>query len=195
MVDPVGITDGKRFGKPSRNGPISRLAQGTFPQSDCLIIPMRSFLQKLNISLFTFLLNLACLAQSSRNDSAAALYRELESDERSVVECVRKQREHQLSQFGKVRPKISGHCWSGCPTLAVLRYYPPDAEQLNIKGQVKIEAIVNENGKVVYAKIIQGKPFIGRAALKAASLSTYTPKVNCEGKPIKFRWLITYNFF
>lgn len=156
---------------------------------------MKPFLPKMYVVLSTFLLSLTCLAQTSKKNSVEILYRQLENDEKLVAACERKWQEYQLAQFGKVLPKISDHCWSSCPTLIVLPDYPGDAGRLKIKGQVKIETIVDESGKVVYAKIIQGKPLISQAALKAAYFSTYSPQITCDNKPIKFRWTIIYNFY
>jgi TonB family protein len=102
--------------------------------------------------------------------------------------------EYQIAQFGKVSPRISGHCWDGCPTRIVLPYYPKEAKRLRIEGQVNVETIVDESGKVIYAKVIKGQPLLNQAALQAAYLSTYTPKKTCDDKSIKFRWRIVYNF-
>jgi TonB family protein len=94
-----------------------------------------------------------------------------------------------------VLPKISGHCWDGCPTSIVLPYYPREARQHGISGQVKVETIVGENGKVVYARVTKSRPFLSQAAERAANHSSYTPQKTCGDKSIKFRWTITYNFY
>jgi TonB family protein len=91
-------------------------------------------------------------------------------------------------------PKVSGHCWHGCATNIVLPYYSPEAKRLRISGQVKVETIVDESGKVIFAQTVKGQPFLSQAAEQAAYRSSYTPKKTCGDKPIKFRWTITYNF-
>jgi TonB family protein len=155
---------------------------------------MHQLLLILRIIIFTLVFCWSCSAQIKNSASISKLLSEVDEDEKAVAECEQKRREYQISQFGKVFPKISGHCWDGCPTSIVLPYYPQEAKRLRISGQVKVQTIVDENGKVIYAKVIQGNPFLNRAALKAAYQSTYTPKKTCNNKSIKFRWTITYNF-
>jgi TonB family protein len=155
---------------------------------------MNKLSPKLKIIVFGLLLCSPCLAQNKSKTPESELFAEVAKYERITAECEQKRREYQISQFGKVLPKISGHCWDGCPTNIVLPYYPREAKRLNISGQVRVETIVDENGKVIYAKVVQGNPFLSRVALQAAYLSTYTPKKSCDDKSIKFRWTITYNF-
>lgn len=140
-----------------------------------------------------FLLAFTCLSQARISESK--LFAELAEDEKRVAECEQKSRDYQIAKFGRVLPKISGHCWDGCATRIVLPYYPNEARRLRISGQVRVETVVNEDGKVIYAKVTKGKPFLSQVAFRAAYLSTYTPKKACDDKPIKFRWTIVYNFF
>lgn len=136
---------------------------------------------------------LNCVAQV-KSEKSTQLFDEVREDEKLVAECERKARDYQIVKFGRVLPKISGHCWDGCPTSIVLPYYPSEARRLRISGQVKVETIVDETGKVVYARAAEGQPIFRQAAERAASLSSYMPKKTCGNKPIKFRWTITYNF-
>jgi TonB family protein len=156
---------------------------------------MSQLSRKLCVIVVAFLFYLPCSAQIKNKTYESELFTEVAEHERIVAECEQKRREYQLSKFGKVFPKISGHCLDGnCPTRILMPYYQRQAKQLNISGQVKVETIVDENGKVIYAKIIQGHPLLSEAARKAAYLSTYMPKKSCDNKPLKFRWTITYNF-
>lgn len=136
-----------------------------------------------------------CSAQIKNKTSESELLREVAEDEKILAECEKKRREYQIAQFGKVLPKISGHCWEGCPTRIVKPYYPQKAKRLKITGQVKVETIVNEEGRVIYAEIVRGQSLLRDVARRAAYLSTYTPKKSCDNKPIKFRVTITYNFY
>jgi TonB family protein len=145
------------------------------------------------LAFFTCLFGLNCIAQVKR-DRLAELFANLKEDEKLVAECEQKAREAQIAKFGRVQPKISGHCWDGCPTSIALPYYSREARQLGISGLVKIETIVDERGNVVYARVVKGLPFLSQAAEKAAYRSRYAPKKTCGDKPVKFRWMITYNF-
>lgn len=138
---------------------------------------------------------LTCSAQINDDATKSKLFSELAEDEKTVVRCEREIREYQISKYGKVTPKIAGFCYDGgCPRNIITPYYPPEAKRLQIKGQVRVDTIVNESGKVVYAKVVRGSAFLGSAARRAAYLSLYKPKINCDGKRIKFRWAIIYNF-
>jgi TonB family protein len=134
-----------------------------------------------------------CVAQIKK-DRLQALLAEVREDEKLVAGCEQKVREYQIAEFGRVLPKISGHCWEGCPRSMPKPYYPREARRLGISGQVKVETIVGEDGNVVYARVINGLPFLSQAAERAAIYSSYTPKKTCGDKSIKFRWTITYNF-
>ena len=136
---------------------------------------------------------LDCVAQI-KGDRVRTLLSEVREDEKLVAECEQKARECQIATFGRILPKITGHCWEGCPRSTPKPYYPREARRLGISGQVKVETIVGENGDVVYARVIKGVPFLSQAAERAANLSSYTPKKTCGDKSIKFRWTITYNF-
>ncbi len=146
---------------------------------------------------FVFIAHLFCLgtlAQNNNKKSTRELFAELREDEKLVAECDQKVREYQIAKFGKILPKISGYCPEGCPTNIVLPYYSSEAKRLGISGQVRVETIVDETGKVIYARAVSGQIFLRQATERAARISTYQPKKTCGDKPVKFRWTITYNF-
>ncbi len=115
-------------------------------------------------------------------------------DERATEVCEKSVREAQIKEFEKPLPKIAGHCWSGCPTRVVKPYYPELARRNRIKGVLTVAAIVDETGKVVYAKVLKGNAIFRKTALAAAYASTYQPKIICGARPIKFWWRITFVF-
>jgi TonB family protein len=99
--------------------------------------------------------------------------------------------------LGKCQPKglrISHFCYDFCPTNLVKPQYNKDAQKLGIRGQVRIEVIINEAGKVINAKVLESKPFISQDARRAALRSSFQPRRNCDNKLIKFRGTIIYNF-
>jgi hypothetical protein len=146
---------------------------------------------------FVLIAHLFCLdslPQTKSKKFTQELFAEVREDEKLVAECEQKMRSQQIANFGRVLPRISGHCFNGCPIIVVKPYYPTIAKRSRVAGQVKVETIVDEAGKVVYAQAISGQPFLREAAEQAASVSGYQPKKTCDDKPIKFRWTITYNF-
>lgn len=156
---------------------------------------MERFLLTFKIIIIPFLFCLSCSAQIKNTAFISELFGEVAEDEKIVAACQQKRREFQIAHFGKILPKISGHCFDGCPTSIVLPSYPREAKRLRISGQVTVETVVDENGKVVYAKVLRGNGFLKQAVLQAAYRSTYTPKKTCDNKPIKFRWTINCNFY
>lgn len=109
---------------------------------------MNQFLKSFWIIIFTLVFCLSCFGQTKNTTSISELYDELANDEKIVAECERKKREYQIAQFGKVSPRISGHCWDGCPTNIVLPFYPLEAKRFGIAGRIKVETIVDESGRV-----------------------------------------------
>jgi TonB family protein len=155
---------------------------------------IRYLLQITTLFALASLLGLSCHAQAKSKKYVKELFAEVAEHQKLAAACERKTREYQMAKFGRVLPKISGHCWGDCPVSIPLPRYPREARQLRIWGQVRVETVVDENGRVIYARAVEVKPFLSRAAESAAHLARYTPRRTCDDKPIKFRWTITYNF-
>ena len=134
-------------------------------------------------------------SQVRTKEERTKLFAEVTNDEKAVAACSKATREEQIREFGKPLPKISGHCWDGCAVRVVKPTYPEAARRLKIRGEVVVATIVDEKGNVVFAKITKGSGFLRKAALDAAYLSQYQPKITCGNQPIKFRWMIKYNFY
>jgi TonB family protein len=137
---------------------------------------------------FTLILSITLLASYSltaqiKKTQLNQLTIELQEQEKEVAKCQQK------------GIRISHFCYEFCPTNLVKPSYSKEAKKLGISGQVKIEVIVNESGRVIYARSIENKLFLAQAARKAALRSTFQPKRNCDNKPIKFRGTIIYNFY
>ena len=141
-----------------------------------------------------FALIALCPLFVAAQNKPAELFAEVRKNEKTIAECERTIREYQLAHFGRVLPRPSGHCFEGCPIIVPKPYYSPLAKRLNISGQIKVETIVNETGDVIYARVMKGLPLLNRYAVVAAYRARHTRKLDCNGKPIKFRWAITYNF-
>ncbi len=132
-------------------------------------------------------------AQRPNKDQVAALLAAVLEDERATNECRQQTRDSQIAKFGKPLPRISGHCWDGCPTSMPKPYYPDVARRNRIKGEVIVNAIVDETGKVVYATAVKGPNVLRLPAVDAAYNSTYLRKIVCD-RPIKFWGRIRYYF-
>jgi TonB family protein len=137
---------------------------------------------------------LSTSAQVRTKEERAKLFVQVAEDEKAVAACLKAVRAEQIKKFGKPLPKISGHCWDGCPVRVVKPYYPETARRLKVSGEVLVDTIVDEKGNVVFAKINKGNGLLRKAALEAAYVSQYQPKTTCGNRPIKFHWTIKYYF-
>ena len=141
------------------------------------------------------LFSVSGFAQNQTKLSERELFDELVKNEAEVEICKQKTREEQIAKFGKPLPKISGHCWNGeCPVSITLPRYPREAQRLNITGSVKVEAVVDEKGHVILAKKMEGSSFLSEAAVTAAHKAKFLPRKTCNGRAIKYRQFINYNF-
>ncbi|HKO97811.1 MAG TPA: energy transducer TonB [Pyrinomonadaceae bacterium] len=71
--------------------------------------------------------------------------------------------------------------------------YPPEAQALKISGEILIQVIVDESGRVARAVVIRNLPLLAGPALEAASRTRFSPFLR-GGKPVKVSGLIKYQF-
>jgi protein TonB len=71
--------------------------------------------------------------------------------------------------------------------------YPEVAIAAQVEGIVIIEAVVDENGRVVRAEVLQGVPILEGAALDAVRQWVYTPTL-LDGVPTPIIMTVTVNF-
>lgn len=71
--------------------------------------------------------------------------------------------------------------------------YPTIARHAGIQGQVAVQILVDEQGRVASARATSGNPLLQHAAAQAALQARFTPTV-LNGHPVKVTGVITYNF-
>jgi TonB family protein len=71
--------------------------------------------------------------------------------------------------------------------------YPTAARQLHASGQVTVQVLVDENGRVTAAKAINGHPLLRGAAESAARLSRINP-LRIDNENVKTSGFLIYNF-
>lgn len=72
--------------------------------------------------------------------------------------------------------------------------YPDAARQRNLAGMVIVKVEIDESGNVIKAAdMCQGPPFLSEAAVAAALAARFTP-ISLDGKPVKLKGVIQYNF-
>lgn len=84
--------------------------------------------------------------------------------------------------------------WSnnGCPVSLVL---PKISDSINLQlfGTVKVEIFADKKGNVIYARTLNGHPFLRKSAGESACKSQFSPKSFC-GKSVMQKRFIHYNF-
>jgi hypothetical protein len=71
--------------------------------------------------------------------------------------------------------------------------YPPAAKALRIQGKVSIQVLIDETGRVLSARAIDGPPLLKQVSEKAAYQARFSP-TRLGDQPVKVSGLITYNF-
>lgn len=71
--------------------------------------------------------------------------------------------------------------------------YSQLAKNLNLQGQVTVQVLINEEGKVTEAEAIEGHRLLRESAEQAARKSKFKP-ILVDGKPVKAKGYIVYNF-
>jgi TonB family protein len=71
--------------------------------------------------------------------------------------------------------------------------YPHAAKIMHIQGKVSIQILIDETGRVLSARAIDGPPLLKLTAEKAAYQARFSP-TRLGDQPVKVSGLITYNF-
>jgi len=71
--------------------------------------------------------------------------------------------------------------------------YPETARRLRIGGMVKVEVVVDENGRVISAQAVSGHTLLRGEAVAAARQAIFTP-MQSSGQAVRFSGIIIYNF-
>ncbi|HEY9403554.1 MAG TPA: TonB family protein [Pyrinomonadaceae bacterium] len=116
------------------------------------------------------------------------------------IEEIRAREEAQREQEAKALPGVQisgdetvrGGVINGRAISKPQPNYPGDAKRYGISGTVTIFVTVDETGRVIEAYPC-GHPILSEASLRAAYRARFTPTL-LDGKPVKVRGVITYNF-
>ncbi len=71
--------------------------------------------------------------------------------------------------------------------------YPEIARRARVEGLVVIEAMIDERGAVVDARVLRSVPLLDAAALTAVKEWRYTPTL-LNGVPVRVLMAVTFNF-
>ena len=78
-------------------------------------------------------------------------------------------------------------------TFAVDPTFPPLAREAHVGGTVVVEAVIDEHGNVVQARVVSGHPLLVDAALKAVLQWKYEP-TSLNGQPVSVELQVQVHF-
>jgi TonB family protein len=88
---------------------------------------------------------------------------------------------------------ISGGILNGRSLNKVTPSYPASARQAGASGKVEVRIVIDETGKVIWARAQSGHPLLREAAEEAAWKTTF-PITKLSGQPVKVSGIMLYNF-
>jgi TonB family protein len=91
-----------------------------------------------------------------------------------------------------LRP-LSGGVLNGKALDLPMPNYPEAARRLHITGLVQVEVVVDENGKVISARVLSGPVSLRDVAMQAALRARFSP-TKLSGQSVKISGQINYNF-
>lgn len=130
-----------------------------------------------------------CACSKNDKEKVRGYFADLDKQNKKFAEC-----ETQSSKQPKII--IAGGCEfgaDGCPVNLVQPVFPKSAKKFNLFGQVKVEVVIDEDGKVIYSRMIEGKNIFKNSAEQAACKSIFKPIRRCS-IAVKSKLLIVYNF-
>jgi Ca-activated chloride channel family protein len=88
---------------------------------------------------------------------------------------------------------VSGGVLNGKAISLPKPLYPSGAKMMRASGVVMVEVLLNEEGKVISARAVDGIISLRQAAVNAARLARFSPTI-LSGQPVKVVGFITYKF-
>jgi len=114
-----------------------------------------------------------------------------------ALEKLKKRNEGVMTVVGVASPDaktpITGGVLNGRALELVQPAYPAIALAAHVSGQVAVAVIIDKEGKIMAAQVLDGHPLLRGAALKAAKASRFSPTL-LKGKPVNVIGQIIYNF-
>jgi TonB family protein len=71
--------------------------------------------------------------------------------------------------------------------------YPKEAKATKVSGAVKVDVVIDEKGRVIWAGAATGEPMLQEASRRAACRARYSPTV-ISNRAVKTQTSIRYNF-
>jgi protein TonB len=97
------------------------------------------------------------------------------------------------AQLDRVRIRVGGLVQSGKLRHGPAPVYPPLARQARISGQVRLEAIIDRQGRIQNLRVLSGHPLLVPAAIEAVRQWIYEPTL-LNGDPVEVMTQIDVHF-
>ena len=91
------------------------------------------------------------------------------------------------------KARVHGGVLNGRAVKLVKPSYPAEAYNAGASGEVKVQIVFDEDGKVIWARAITGHSLLRTVCEDAAWQSTFPP-MKVEGRPEKVTGVLVYNF-
>jgi TonB family protein len=101
--------------------------------------------------------------------------------------------ESKPSHPAPARIRVGGNIQSDSLVFQPRPFYPAEAKQKRISGQVHMSAIIGKDGAVRELQVLSGHPLLAPAALKAVRQWIYRPTL-LNGNPVEVSTVIDVNF-
>lgn len=88
---------------------------------------------------------------------------------------------------------MSGGILNGRAIKLVKPVFPVEARRAGASGEVNVQLVFDEQGKVIWARAISGHPALRTACEDAAWQSTFPP-LKLSGELVKVNGVLIYNF-
>ena len=88
---------------------------------------------------------------------------------------------------------ISGGVLNGTAVSLPAPTYPDNAKRMKVQGVVVVEVVLDETGKVISARAMDGPAMLRDAAVQAAKRARFSP-TKLSGMPVKVSGVINYKF-
>ena len=159
---------------------------------------------KVSLLIVTFLIFVTCVGygQDTRKDEKCACskkdratvsiyFRQLEEYRKKILEC-KKQSELDSSPILVIASKCE-FGGEGCPLRLVKPEIPDSARRIRRSGIAKVRVLVDEEGKVIYSRMVEGDKIFRNVSERAACQAFFSSASSC-GQKIKTEYIIVYNF-
>jgi TonB family protein len=91
------------------------------------------------------------------------------------------------------KARVMGGILNGKALNRLVPRYPAEARAAGASGEVKVKIVVDELGKVIWARAIEGHELLRAAAEDAARRTSFTP-TTVEGRPERVMGFLIYRF-